>query len=111
MVENSRDPDPQLVASCALEIKALILDLRLRYGVLELHAALADTLAEELRQELKRQALRPTEAWLVIDRARRVTFADSVEQSRSASGLAFRIRLCLRALGWMSHVVRKGSLY
>lgn len=98
MVENGGNPDPQVVASCAVEIRAHFSELRLRYTLLELLAAMADTLAEEVRQEIRDHSVRPVEAWLVIDRARRVIFADNVEQSPRPTGLAFRIRLFLRAL-------------
>lgn len=102
MIEYGSKPEPQVVARCVLEIEQLLSDLRQRHGMREWQAALADVLAGELQREMGRGSLRPIDAWLVIDRARRVAFVDNAEHSRRSIGLTSRIRLCLRALGWRS---------
>jgi hypothetical protein len=97
MVDNGRTPDLQAAASCASEISALVSDLRVRYEACELRVALADALAEELRQELECRSLRTVDAWLTIDRVRRVAFADHAPAA-PRSGLVLRIRFWLRVL-------------
>jgi len=62
VVETSNGPTSADLQGCTSDLIAQLPDLRERHGVRTLTAAMADLLAEHLRQEIGRYSLRPVDA-------------------------------------------------